>query len=119
MVIGKKRLSYKYLMEKVASMKKKDVMEAIFHIVMLIICIFIVLQSAHNMVSYFFVPQTILEEESKAFLPVLQYIFTNILVESYGIFSFFNYLKSKEIWARDCMVNVVEVILQPKIIRKG
>lgn len=119
MVIGKKRLSFKYLVGKVASMSKKDAFEAIFHFVMLITCIFVVLQSMHYMVSSFLMAGSALEEENKPLLPSLQYIFTNVLVEIYGILSFFNYLKTKEIWVRECMVNVVEVVLQPKIIRKG
>lgn len=118
MSIGKKRLSLKYLIGKVASMSKKDSFEAIFHFVMLITCIFVVLQSIHYTVSSLLMPTSALEE-NRPLLPSLQYIFTNILVEIYGIFSFFSYLKTKEIWVRECMVNVVEVVLQPKIILKG
>ena len=87
---------------------------------MLLVAIVIILMALNSIYYGTYIPATAdNKNDDYSMFQLMKFLFTNVICEVYCIMYFVYCLKSKEKWIEESTVQIVEVVLQPKVIKKA
>lgn len=121
MRIGGRRLSWGLLKGRVTGLGMGGLARGVSHLVMAIICIIAILSALNTLYfSYQSPTQTTktAKKNNDHHPQSFQYIFQHIVLQLYGILPFLSFVRSKKVILEESMVQIVEIVLLPKEVRK-